>query len=471
MTVSKKREINFTEGPYLWKIIWFALPIMATGLLQILFNAVDSSIVGKFVGDEALAGVSSTSTVFNLLVNLFMGLSVGANVLVAQFYGAKRQKDVEEVVHTSVLLSIIAGVIVLVLGFFFCKDLLLLMHSPEDVIDISALYLKIIFLGAPVNLLYNFSAAMMRAVGDTKRPMVFLAIACGLNIVLDLLFVLVFRWEVAGAAAATVISQAVAAVLTVIALVREKGVLHIDLKTLRIHGKKLSMILQIGIPAGLQSAVFTISNFVIQSSINSLGKIAVAGNGAGYQLEVLEYNTILAFYHSTLNFVGQNVGARKFERARKGMLVNVGISMLLGLVLSVGCFMFGRQLLRLFTDSEDAIEYGMKRLTIVVLPYLFVCSMESMSGAVRGLGAAITPTVVSLIGSCLFRLVWVYTVFSHYGTIESLYFVYPVTWVLTSVAHIISFIIIFRRMQVRLLNLPRPRHLHEKKESLQSAES
>lgn len=452
MSTGKKREIDFTSGKALPKIIRFALPLMATGILQILFNTVDSMVVGNFAaeGEKALAGISATTTLNNLIINFFVGFSVGVNVLVAQFFGAKREKDLSELIHTAVLLSLAFGAFVALFGALLARNLLILTNAPASALEYATTYLRIIFIGAPVTLLYNFGAAIMRAVGDTRRPMNALIAACVANIGLDLLFVKVFSMDVAGAAIATVISQGLAAALVVIGLFRDKGCIRLEWKKLKFYPKKLGMIVRIGLPAGIQPAVFSVANVVIQSAVNSFGQTAVvAGVGAGYQIEVIIYNALMAFYHAALNFTGQNVGAQKLGRVRKGILLNVACISVFTVVTSVGSVIFGRQLLGLFTDSEEAIEYGMKRLLCINAPYLLVALMEISAASVRGLGASVTPTLVSFFGGCVFRILWVYLVFPHYHTVEALFINYPITWIIVTIGHVISFFIFYGRMRRR----------------------
>ena len=459
MSILKRNETNFTEGPYLSKIIRFVLPIMATGVLQIMFNAVDGMVVGKFVSDAALAAVTSTGSLITLIVNFFMGISIGSNVLVAQFYGAKRERDLEEVVHTSILISVILGIIVLLLGQFFSKTFLHWMNSPDDVIDLAALYLKIYFLGAPVSLLYNFAAAMLRAVGDTKHPLIFLTIGGVTNVFLNLFCVLVLKLGVEGVAIGTIASQFISAVLVMIFLFRGKGPIRVQFSKLKIRWRKLGLILKLGIPAGLQSIMFSISNVIVQTALNGFGKTVMAGNGAATQIESVTYTAMNSVYHASINFVGQNVGAQKMDRVKKGTWVCLGIVMVIGVVLSAITFLLGRQLLGLYTNSPESIAAGMKKILFVGLPYFISGLMDTMSGAVRGLGVSLTPMFVTTIGTCIFRVVWVMTVFRQYGTLESLYIVYPFSWTITFIGHAICFTIFFRRTKWKLKNLPKPKHL------------
>lgn len=459
MSHKRKSEINFTEGPYLSKIIRFALPIMATGILQILFNAVDSMVVGRFVGDGALAAVTSTGPLINLIVNLFMGISVGSNVLVAQYYGARREKDIFEVVHTSVILSVGLGVVVMLVGFFFSKTFLHWMNSPDDVIDLASLYLKIYFLGAPVSLLYNFCAAMLRAIGDTRRPLAFLTVGGLLNVFLNLFCVLVLHLGVAGVAIGTIASQLVSALLIVMSMLKEKGPVRIEARGLKVYWTKLKSILRIGVPAGIQSVMFSISNVIIQTALNGFGKIVMAGNGAATQIENFNYMAMQSVCHASLNFVGQNIGAKKYDRVRKGVLICLGLVSVIGIALGIGSYLLGDILLGFYTTSKESIQVGMVKLLYAGLPYFIFGIMDTLGGAVRGLGASLTPMITTVIGTCVLRIVWVMTVFHSIGTLESLYIVYPVSWASTAVVHLISFFILFRRMRRRLDSIPKKKHV------------
>ena len=459
MSFLKRHTTDFTEGPYFSKILRFSLPIMATGILQLMFNAVDGMVVGKFVSDAALAAVTSTGSLINLIVNLFMGISIGSNVLVAQYFGARRSKDLNEVVHTSVILSLALGVIVLLVGQFFSKTFLQWMNSPEDVIDLSALYLRIYFLGAPVSLLYNFSAAMLRAVGDTEHPLIFLTIGGVLNVFLNLFCVLVLKLGVEGVAIGTIASQFVSAALVMGLLFRGKGPIRITLSELKIRWRKLGLILRIGVPAGLQGVMFSISNVIVQTAMNGFGKVVMAGNGAATQIEGITYTAMNSVTQASINFVGQNVGAKKMERVRKGAWICVGTVAVIGIVLSLITLALGRVLLGLYTNSEASIQVGMTKFIYVGLPYFICGMMDTMSGAVRGLGASLSPMLITTIGTCIFRVVWVMTLFQADPRLEVLYFVYPISWAITFVGQIICFIIVRGRMNRRLMNVPKPKHV------------
>ncbi len=445
----RAKTADLTTGPLLPKIILFALPLAASGILQLLFNAADVVVVGRFAGSQALAAVGSTSSLVNLLVNMFVGMSVGANVLTARALGAHDNTAVKNTVHTSVLLSLIGGVLLAVIGVCFSRPLLQLMGSPEDVIDLAALYLRIFFLGMPVNMLYNFGASLLRAVGDTRRPLYCLAFSGCINVALNLLFVIVFHMSVAGVALATIISQAISAVLVVRLLLKEEGPLKLDLKALRIHRPALVQIMRIGIPAGLQGTVFSLSNVVIQSSINSFGSVIVAGNSAASSIEGFVYVGMNAFAQASTTFTSQNYGARKYQNIRKVLLVCCGCVLLVGTVLGVGATMAGSALCGLYSSDPAVVAAGVNRLSVICQLYALCGLMDVLSGSIRGIGYSVLPMVVSLIGSCALRLIWVATIFRWVGTINSLYVSYPISWALTTLAHLICFVYAMRKLKTK----------------------
>lgn len=451
MTAKKHSEINFTSGGYVGNLLWFTFPIMVTGILQILFNTTDSAVVGQFVDDDSLAAVSSTVSIYNMVVNFFMGLSIGSNILIAQYFGSNRQKDIEETVSTSIVLSLIVGALVSLIGVTLCRPFLLLLKTPTEVIDQAVTYLTIIFIGAPLNLLFNFSAAIMRGSGDTARPMWYLLAAVVLNVLLDYLFVGVFHMGVAGAALGTILSQGLAAVLSLIRLLRSQSGARFRIVRGEpiFYAQKFRRIFAVGVPAGIQSLLFSIANMIIQAAVNSFGNIAVAGIGAGYQVECVIYAVVQAFNHSALNFAAQNVGAGRILRVKKGILINTGLATLVGGVLGVLSYVFAEPLIRLFTDSPEAIHYGVVRILYMCLPYAIVGVMEAMAGAVRGLGAAVTPTVITLACACFLRVLWVKLIFPLKPDLEMLLICYPISQILTSAGQIIAFIFFYRRLKKR----------------------
>ena len=431
-----------TNGPLVGKIVRFAVPLAISGILQLLFNAADIIVVGQFVGPQALAAVGSTSALIQLIVNLFIGLSIGVNVLVARYYGAGQSKDLHETVHTAVLVSLICGVILIFVGIALSRPLLELMGTPEDVVDQAVLYMRIYFAGMPVMMLYNFGSAILRAVGDTQRPLYFLFIAGVINVILNLFFVIVFHMGVEGVAIPTVISQCVSAVLVLLCLMKSEGVYRVDLKKLTIHRDKLWQMTKIGIPAGIQSATFSISNVLIQSSINSFGSIAMAGSTAGGNIEGFVWTAMDAFTQSTLSFTGQNYGAKKFHRITKVVWYNLILVTGVGIVLGVGAYLLGRPLLSIYSSDPEVIAYGLERMLLVCVPYFTCGIMNIFVGAMRGLGSSLTPMVVSIFGVCVLRVVWIYTIFPLDRTFTMLFLSYPVTWVVTTLIEIVCFIVI-----------------------------
>ena len=447
---TKRRELDMCNGPLGPKILLFALPLMLSSILQLLFNAADVIVVGKFAGDASLAAVTSTGSLINLLINLFMGLSIGANVVVAQAIGHGDRSRTEKAVHTSVVISLVSGVLLAVVGFFCARQFLEWMDSPENVIGLSALYLRIYFLGMPASLFYNFGSALLRAQGDTRRPLNYLTLAGIVNVCLNLLLVIVFHLDVAGVAIATVISQYISALLVLRCLLRETGLLHLELSRLRVDREILGVIVQIGLPAGFQGVVFSISNVVIQSSINSFGDIVMAGSGASANIEGFVYMGMNAFYQTCLTFTSQNYGAGKSDRVDKVLLWCQFYSLVTGLVLGNLAYLFGPQLLSIYSPSPDVIAQGMVRLLYVSAPYALCGIMDVMVGSLRGLGWSVVPMIVSMVGACGLRLVWIATVFQVIHTPQCLYFSYPVTWIITGAVHIICFLVIRKKAYAKI---------------------
>ena len=434
------------HGPLLGKILLFTLPLMASSILQLLFNAADIIVVGRYAGSDALAAVGSTGALINLLTNMFIGFSVGANVLVARYYGAGKPDEVSETVHTSVMLSIIGGVLLAVIGIIFASPLLELMGTPENVLPLAALYVRIYFAGMPVILLYNYGSAILRAIGDTKRPLYYLAIAGVLNIILNLILVIVFEMSVAGVALATIISQTLSAVLVIRCLMHIEGGCHLDLHQLKIHTNKLWKILQLGLPAGLQGSIFSLSNVLIQSSVNSFGAIAMAGNSAAANIEGFTYVAMNSFYQAAITFVSQNMGAMEFKRIRKIAWQCLACVTVTGALLGNLSFFFGHQLLGIYSDEAEVIRYGIYRLEVIGTTYFLCGIMDVCVGCLRGIGYSFLPMVVSLLGACGFRILWIFTVFKGHHDLHTLYISYPISWAITASVHMICFLILYRRM-------------------------
>ncbi len=450
---TKRRELDMCNGPLASKILLFALPLMLSSILQLLFNAADVIVVGKFAGDASLAAVTSTGSLINLLINLFMGLSIGANVMVAQAIGHGDEQRAGKAVHTSVLISLLSGVLLAAIGFFCARQFLEWMDSPENVIGLSTLYLKIYFLGMPASLFYNFGSALLRAAGDTRRPLNYLFVAGIINVCLNLLLVIVFHLDVAGVAIATIISQYISALLVLRCLMRESGPLHLELSRLKLDREVFWGIVRIGLPAGFQGMVFSISNVVIQSSINSFGDIVMAGSGASANIEGFVYMGMNAFYQTCLTFTSQNYGAGKCDRVDKVLLWCQFYSLVTGLLLGNLAYLFGPQLLGIYSPSPDVVAQGMIRLLYISVPYALCGIMDVMVGSLRGLGWSVAPMFVSVVGVCGARLLWIATVFQVYRTPQCLYFSYPVTWVITGSVHILCFLLIRRKAYARVAGL------------------
>ena len=439
------RTMDMTQGRLLTQVLVFALPIMLSGILQLLFNAADTIVVGRFAGNEALAAVGSVGSLNNMIISLFIGLSVGANVLVARYTGSRNDRAVSDTVHTSVMLSLAGGVLLMIIGVALARPLLELMGSPEDVIDLAVLYVRIIFLGMPVQMLYNFCAAILRAVGDTQRPLYYLTIAGVVNVLLNLVFVILFHLSVAGVALATIISQAISALLVTRALLNMEGPTRLFLNRLRIHPGKLREIIRIGLPAGIQSSVFSLSNVVIQSSVNSFGSVVIAGNAASSNVGNFVYQAMNTFQQAITCFAGQNIGARKPRRIVSAMKVCMFWAVSFGLVLGMLSCVFGTQLLSLFSADPAVIAAGMERQIIVCAPYFLCGMMDVMTGALRGIGYSLLPMIVSILGACAFRLFWVFTVFAAYPTLPCLMLSYPVSWLLTFSVLLVIFLVLWNR--------------------------
>ena len=443
----KEETIDMLHGPLAGKIFKFTIPIMLSGILQLLFNATDIIVVGRYVGSNALAAVGSTGSLINLLVNLLVGLSVGAAVATGFYFGAGKPGQVKETIHTAVAISLLGGVIFAVLGLSLSPLLLRWMDTPGKILEQAALYLKIYFLGVPAMAAYNFGSAILRSLGDTKHPLYYLTAAGVINVLLDLLLVIVFSMDVAGVAIATVASQAVSAVLTLRHLTKIDPSISMEWKKIRISRSKLFRILRVGLPAGIQSTIFSFSNVMIQSSINSFGELAVAGSSASSNVEGFVYNAMNSFYQSAQTFTSQNVGGRKYERISRVFLNCALMVTVTGLVLGLGVWHFGPSLLKIYLPgNEAAIAQGMKRMSVIATTYFLCGLMEVISGELRGMGESVLPMVVSLVGSCLLRIVWIATVFSAFRSLTVLYLSYPVSWILTSAAHLFCFFKVKKRL-------------------------
>ena len=451
---SARYEIDMTHGPILKKLLLFTVPLILSSILQLLFNAADVVVVGRFAqqGDLCLAAVGSTGSLTSLIVNMFVGLSVGTNVVAARAWGSGDHKAMEDSVHTSMLVSIVSGVILAVVGVIGARVFLEWMNTPKEVIDLSSLYLRIYFAGMPANMIYNFGSAILRSVGDTRRPLIYLIIAGVLNVILNLFFVIVLHMDVEGVALATIISQAVSAALVVICLMRSEGGLRLTLKKLRIAGNTLKEIARIGLPAGFQGVLFSISNVMIQSSINAFGATVMAGSSAAGNLEGFVYVGMNAFHQAAVSFSSQNLGAGEYKRIWRIAVVCQVCVTVVGLLMGVGVWFFGGELLRIYTTSQDVVNAGLVRLTYVCLPYALCGMMDVMTGSLRGIGYSVTPMLVSILGICVFRVAWIATVckLPACSDIDFVYLSYPISWIITLIAHTICFVWAMRRVKVKL---------------------
>ena len=436
--IKRNYELDMTHGRLIPKVAAFALPLMATSILQLLYNAADVIVVGRFTGPEALAAVGSTGALINLIVNVFLGLSVGTNVVAANYYGAGDFRGAQETVHTSITVSVLGGVLLGIVGVIFGGTFLEWMGSPDEVLPLATIYIRIYFAGMPFNMLYNFGAAVLRAVGDTRRPLYFLTVAGLVNVALNLVFVICFHMGVAGVALATIISQLISSVLVVQCLMRSPGYVHLDLKKLRVTLDKLRAIARIGLPAGFQGACFSLSNVLIQSTINGYGAIVVAGNSASSNLEGFIYASMNAFHQAAVTFTSANVGAGKNGRIRRTLGACSVLVTAVGVVLGVFAFFAARPLLGIYSPDAEVIAAGVPRLRMFGLTYYLCGLMDVFCGVLRGMGATIVPMVVSILGACAFRILWIYAILP-------LYLSYPASWILTGGVHLICYFRLLRR--------------------------
>lgn len=448
--MSKSYQINMTEGNILPKIIKFSIPLMLSGMLQLFFNAADVIVVGRYAGDEALAAVGSTGALINLLINLFIGISIGASVLMGQAIGARDYNDAQDSLHTAMLTGLIGGIIMIFVGQVVSRPMLELMQTPDDVIELSSLYMKIYFMGMPGFMLYNFGAAILRAAGDTKRPLYYLFVSGIVNVILNLYFVIVLKMSVDGVAYATIISEAISSILIVICLMRSDGYLNLSLRKLKIDGKKFIEMLKIGIPSGFTGIVFSVSNMLIQSSINSFGKLVMAANTAASNLEGFVYNAMNSIYQTALAFASQNMGAKKLDRVddvlKKSLLVVSGV----GLFFGVGAYLLGEILLRLYTPNQEVIDIAMLRLLVISTSYFLCGIMDVYSGVIRGMGFSFTPMLVSMFFVCAFRVFWIYTIFERFHEQWVLYISYPVSWTITIIAYFFTYKIVRKKAKEKI---------------------
>lgn len=443
-----KKEIDITNGPISTGLLFFTIPIILTGILQLLYNAADIIVVGRFAGSNSLAAVGATSSLINLLLNLFIGLSSGATVCIAHFIGAKEKEAVHRSVHTSISLSIIGGFLLMLIGIPLSKAMLGLMDTPAEIIDEAALYMNIIFIGMPFSLLYNFGAAILRASGNTKTPLIILSFSGLVNIGLNLVFVIIFKMGADGVGWATIISQLVSAVWITVYLMKLDNECKLHLSKLRIYKSILIRILKIGLPAGIQGIIFSISNVLIQSSINSFGADAIAGSSAAGNVEGFCYTAMNAMHQSAITYSGQNVGANRLDRVKKLIPISCIQVTLIGIITGYLLLIFAHPLLSLYSPgNESVISYGILRLKFII-PLYFTCGiMDTLAGILRGMGTSFMPMVASILGVCGIRIIWIFTVFKKFHTLEVLFTSYPVTWVVTAVFQLIFTIIVFKSLE------------------------
>lgn len=442
-------ELDMTHGKLIPRVVAFTLPLILTSILQLLYNAADVIVVGRYSGSEALAAVGSTGPLINLLINVFLGLSIGTNVVAANHYGAGDYKNTQETVHTSIAISLLGGCVLGVFGFFFGGSFLKWMDSPADVLPLATKYIRIYFLGMPFNMLYNFGAAVLRAVGDTRRPLYFLMASGIVNVVLNLLFVIGFKMGVAGVAWATIISQMISSALVVICLMRTEGYVHLDPRALRIHRDKLMAVIRVGLPAGFQAACFSISNVLIQSTVNGYGSTVVAGNSASQNIEGFIYASMNAFHQTAITFVSANLGAGKNGRLRKVLGACSLLVFVVGAALGLIAYALMPALLGIYSPDPKVVAAGMIRLRIIASTYALCGLMDVFCGIMRGMGAAVVPMLVSILGACAFRIFWIYAILPLHSTLGMLYISYPVSWILTGSVHLICCFALLRRYPIR----------------------
>lgn len=443
----KKYEMDLCTGSLWKKIFMFSVPLMFTNILQVVFNMSDLAVVGNFVGPIALGAVGSTSILVTLFTGILIGLAGGINAVTALFIGSGNKTELKQTVHTAALISLAAGVLITVLGIAFSRPILTLMHTKDELINDAVLYLRIYLLGMPALGLYNFGNAVLSASGDTKRPLYYLSFAGVLNVLLNLFFVIVCKMGVAGVAVASILSQYLSAVLILRVLFKSSAAFGLQLKELRSTPDKAGRILKIGIPSAFQYALFAIANLFVQTGVNSFDHVMVEGNSAAANADPLVYDMMAAFYTACSSFIAQNYGAKKSDRILKSYLICLLYSFVVGLVLGVGLYLLRYPFLSLFTSDTTVVDAGIRRLSIMALSYSVSAFMDCTIAASRGLGKSIVPTIVVIMGSCVFRIVWIYTIFAHFRTIQSLYLLYVFSWMITAIAEIIYFVIVYRKVK------------------------
>lgn len=436
---------DLTTGVLGKQILLLSLPLMFSNLLQVLFNISDIAVVGKFAGAYALGSVGSTSILLTLFLAVPLGMGGGINVLTALAIGSRSKKDVSETIHTAAIISLIAGILLLAFGMFFARDLLTLLNTKEELIEGAVAYLHVYFLGMPAVALYNFGNAVFSAAGNTRKPLVYLSIAGVVNVILNLFFVIVLKIDVCGVAAASAISQYLSAGLLLKDLFRGEGMCRLQMTEMKLTGSKAKRILQIGVPSAFQYMIYSVANLFVQTGVNTFSATVVAGNSAAANADNLVYDIMAAFYTVCGSFMGQNLGARKKDRVKKSYLICLFYSFMVGLVVGLLLVLFGHQFLSLFANDAAVIEAGMERLMVMGLAYCISAFMDCTTAATRALGKTVFPTIVMILGSCVFRIVWIYTVFAVYHTTQALYLLYAVSWIITAIPEIIYFVIIYKK--------------------------
>ena len=445
-TKTSKYEIDMCNGSILDKLVSFSIPLMLSGILQLLFNAVDIIVVGQFTGNEALAAVGSTTALINVFVNLFIGISLGASVLAARFYATGQEKEMSETVHTSITLALISGIAMGIIGVIAAKGALELMDTPDNVLNLSTLYMRIYFMGMPFFMLYNYGAAILRAVGDTKRPLLFLIISGATNVLLNLLLVIQFHLGVAGVAIATVISQCISCILVLRCLYLSDGSYQLRFNKLGMKTRYVKQIFQIGIPAGIQSTIINFSNVLLQSSVNSFGSVAMAGYTAANNILGFLYVSVNSITQACMSFTSQNYGVRKFKRMDKVLLECLGLTVIVALVLGGGSYLFGAELMHIYTKSTKVIECGVDIMLYTTVTYFLCGIMDLLPGALRGMGHSTVPMILSVIGTVGTRVVWIYVIFPCHRSLDFLFISYPVSWLLTIVMQVICFYFVRKKV-------------------------
>jgi len=448
-----KYEIDMCNGTIMDKLISFALPLMLSGMLQLMFNAVDIIVVGRFSGSRALAAVGSTTALINVFTNLFIGISLGANVLAARFYAAGKEKEMSDTVHTAIAIAIISGLIMAFVGLVFSKGALELMDTPEDVIGQAALYMRIYFIGMPFFMLYNYGAAVLRAVGDTKRPLMFLIVSGCINAVLNLILVIGFSLSVVGVAVATVISQMISCILVLRCLYKSEGSYQLRFSKLKINKKYMIQIFQVGVPAGIQSTVINFSNVLLQSSVNSFGSVAMAGYTAANNILGFLYQSINSVTQACMSFTSQNYGVGKYKRMDRVLADCMILTVAVSLIFGCSAYFFGNYILRIYTSDAEVIKCGLEILSITTVPYFLCGIMDLFPGALRGMGYSAVPMILSVIGTVGMRVLWIYVVFPLNRSLYVLFISYPASWGITIVMQVICYIFVRKKVHGKIKNI------------------